>query len=124
MRKVFVIIITALFIGTFHSCHYTDIVPFENEQESISDNVSFDTDIEPIFQAQSCTSCHPDTYSPNLRTGYAYESLTEKGYVNADIPENSLIYLIPSPMGDHFGKYTSEQAQLLLAWIEQGANDN
>lgn len=124
MKKIFYLALGLIFIMSFNACHYIDIVPDDGSQVEVSDDLSFSTEIEPIFATQSCTNCHPGMSQPDLTTGNAYQSLTDGDFINTKKPEESSIYTKPLPDGSHAAKYTSEQAQLILAWIEQGAKDN
>jgi len=84
-------------------------------------DVLFQTEIQPIFTA-NCISCHGGLFSPDLRDGKSYESLTTGGYV--DLPaENSKLYtkIISS---SHLAKTNDLQKQKILIWISQGAKNN
>lgn len=93
----------------------------------IEQDVSFSTDIVPIFNAQECTNCHNGTNpstSLNLLPDAAYNSIISNNYVDTTDAANSVIYYYPLPTGTHFKRYTSQQAQYVFTWIEQGARDN
>ena len=107
----------------FVACEYTDIVEDDGSGD-ITENISFSTNIEPIFTTQSCTNCHPTMKKPDLTAGNAYESIMALGLVNTSDPSESKLYSVPSPDNSHGANYTSAQAKLVLAWIEQGAKNN
>lgn len=124
MRRSLYLIFALLLMVAMNACHYTDIVPDDGSGTEVPEVVSFSSDIEPIFKSQSCTNCHPAMSQPDLSAGNAYESLSKGGYFDTKNPEDSEIYTEPSPDSSHAGKYTAAQAQLILAWIEQGAENN
>lgn len=122
MKKISLIFSFIIMLG-FVACEYTDIVE-DDSAGDIPENISFASDIEPIFAAQSCTNCHPSLKKPDLTEGNAYESIIGLGLVDTSNPEESKLYTKPSPDGSHGSVYTSSQAGLILAWIEQGATNN
>jgi len=107
------------------SCQYKWIVEPVIPPPDPEDTISFSQEIEPIWADQGCTGCHNGgSTQPDLRADYAYNSITSLGLVDTADPEASTIYYYPLPDGNHYVKYTSAQAVLVLAWIEQGALDN
>ena len=107
------------------SCQYKWIVEPEIPPPDPEDTISFSQEIEPIWSTQGCTGCHSTGgQKPDLTAGNAYGSITSLGLVNTETPEESKIYYYPLPDGNHYVKYQSSQAALILAWIEQGALDN
>ncbi|MFC0875723.1 hypothetical protein ACE01N_03970 [Saccharicrinis sp. FJH2] len=122
MKKISIIFSFIIMLG-FVACEYTDIIE-DDGSGSVPESVSFSADIEPIFTTQSCTNCHPSMKKPDLSAGNAYESIMDLGLVNTSNPAESELYTKPSPDGSHGAKYTSAQAKLVLAWIEQGAKNN
>lgn len=111
-----------VFLIGVQSCTYN--VPKQEVLPPIEEDLSFSTDIEPIFEAQTCTNCHNSGNSLNLLPGEAYASIFANQLVLNDDAENSRIYFYPLETGSHFKKYTAEQAQFVLTWIQQGAQDN
>ena len=102
------------------ACEYKYIDPIEVE---IPDEaVSFNNDVEPIFQAK-CAECH-SSRSPVLTTGSAYNSLVNGGYVNTSDPESSDLY--EKVLGGHPGgnALTSKELGIILKWITDGAENN
>jgi hypothetical protein len=107
------------------SCQYKWIVEPEVPPPDPEDTISFSQQIVPIFSEQGCTGCHSTGgTAPDLTPDNAYNSITGMGLIDADSAENSKIYYYPHPDGNHYNKYTSSQAALVLQWIEQGALDN
>lgn len=106
------------------SCQYKAIIEPVVPPPDPNDTVYYAQQIEPIFTEQNCTSCHPGSAQPDLTAGNSYNSITGMGLVNTTEPDVSRIYTYPLPEGNHYVKYTSSQAALILVWIEQGALDN
>lgn len=103
------------------SCEYRDI---KFEIPVVIDEISFSTDINPIFKLQSCTNCHNGSLQPDLTTGNTYNSLISNGFIDTINPSESKIYEIPALGGKHPSQYTILQSQQILVWIEQGAKNN
>lgn len=108
----------------FSQCRYDFI--FQEEKKDPNDpnapEVSFSNEIEPIFQGK-CIACHfTGGRAPNLTTGNAYSSLVPN-YVNTGNPEGSKIYT-QATSGSSHPQYTTSEADLVLTWITQGAQDN
>jgi hypothetical protein len=82
--------------------------------------VSFSGDLQPIFNS-NC-SCHSGGQAPALIEGWAYDELTEGGYVDTDSPCESALYQIFG--GTHDGRADSVQINQILGWIHEGAQDN
>jgi hypothetical protein len=121
MRKGSSIVLTFIVMIIFLSCEYKDM---EYDKPVLIDEISFTTNIEPIFKLQSCTNCHKGTPQPDLTSGNAYNSLMTNGCIDTINPSESKIYKIPDIGGDHAAKYTVLQSQQILVWIEQGAKNN
>jgi len=115
------LLFTGLFFG-MHSCQYEWI---EFEDPEIPDVVSFSNDIVPIFEASCNTNvCHGGSKDPDLRPDKAFNSLITGGYVDVDNPEQSIIYTCLLT-GESMEQYAQPgDDELILAWIEQGAQDN
>lgn len=124
MKKLIVFGFTVMLMLAYTSCQYVDIVPDDGSGVEISDDLSFSTDIEPIFKSQSCTNCHPAMHQPNLSAGNAYASLMDGDYIDKKNPENSIIITKVEPGASHAANFTATQVKQILAWIEQGAKDN
>ena len=112
-----------LFIGLIMaSCSYE--YP-EIEQIDVTDTISFQEDVIPIFEA-NCTSCHPGSHSLDLTAANAYSELNSNNLIYLDDPEASKIYdYIYSGTNTHsWKKYSDQDAQTILVWITQGALNN
>lgn len=111
------------------SCEYDFIQPEPAPTPpDPTDTISFANDVVPIWDNNSCTNCHKDggIATPNLTAGNAYNSLTSMGLYNTDTPESSRIYTFPHPTtGEHAYKYANTtEAEIILQWITQGAENN
>jgi hypothetical protein len=126
MKRILLQTLAVLTVIVFvSSCQYKFIVEPEVPPPDPEDTISFAQEIVPIFQEQGCTGCHNTGGTPpDLSADNAYNSIISLGLVDADSAENSRIYTYPHPDGNHYNKYTSAQAALVLQWIEQGAQDN
>lgn len=121
--KLFAFILVALL---FSQCKYDFIVPEEviDPTDPTIEDVSFASEIAPIFNTLDCTACHSTGgVSPDLTSSNAYSSIVPS-HVNLDSPGESEIYTKPSPSGSHPKKYSEAQAALVLTWITQGAKNN
>jgi hypothetical protein len=126
-RFLTTVMVAVLFI--LSGCYKDRTVPNLDNGSTITKQVSFASDIIPIFNS-SCnmSGCHSSGgHSPNLIAANAYSSLTNGNYIDLDTPENSPIYLwmtgkksTPMPVGGMNTTYNS----LVLAWIKQGAKNN
>ena len=96
-------------------------------------NVSFSSDILPIFQANCAinSSCHVGADNLNkhvdLTDSMAYNTITTKGLVNTATPAASVLYnqiqtgIMPKAP---YSKLSAAQINLVLNWIQQGAKNN
>lgn len=85
------------------------------------DTVHFQTQIQPIFTS-NCIGCHGATRDPDLRAGNSYEALTVGGYVNPPAETSVIVQQLSS--GSHSSYLIDAEKQLILIWIQQGANNN
>jgi hypothetical protein len=121
LKSVFFIISICMFLV---SCEWKTVV---KPEVVVPEEVSFATDIEPIFESAGCTGCHNSpgaSANLDLRTGYAYNSITSGGFVNITTPEESLIYQVHLENGPTSVKYSDQEAALVLKWIQDGALNN
>jgi hypothetical protein len=93
--------------------------------------VSFDGDVQPIFD-RKCTSCHPVSYPYlDLRRGRSYDELVRVQAATAPafervLPERpELSYLLTHPPDPSLvGLLTQPERRTIAAWIREGALDN
>jgi len=123
MKKYLVILILILgIVAMFPSCYYEEI---EFDEAILPDSVSFTTDVIPIFEAGCNASvCHGGGKDPDLRPENAYNSLMNGGFVNTSDPVSSIIYQSVAPGGSMVSYSKQGDANMILAWIEQGAKNN
>jgi hypothetical protein len=101
-----------------------------NPGSSITETMSFEKDIAPIF-TNSCamSGCHAaGSKSPDLSAANAYKSLTDGNYYKANDPDNSVLMMWltgkKSPVMP-IGKGPDETINAkIYAWIKQGAKNN
>ncbi|WP_372946778.1 hypothetical protein [Mariniphaga sp.] len=121
--KILLLVIVAAFMAS--SCLYDWEIPEEIPDRDPDQEISFSEEVLPIFTSgNNCTACHNGSQIPDLREENAFSSLNSTRYINKTSPEESRIYTYPHPDGEHYKKYTLTQADLILAWIEQGAKNN
>lgn len=101
-----------------------------NPGSSITETMSFEKDITPIF-TNSCaiSGCHVSgAKAPDLSAANAFKALTEGGYIKANDPDNSVLMMWltgkKSPVMP-IGKGPDETINAkVYAWIKQGAKNN
>jgi hypothetical protein len=117
-RQILVAMVLLAIIAGISSCEkYSFMPPVINP----IDTIHFETDIQPIFNA-NCITCHNTLRSPDLREGKSYDALTKGGYV--DQPGLTSILYTQMNKSDHTARSTDADKQKVLIWINQGALDN
>lgn len=121
--KIFRALLFILLAGfLFCSCEYEWIQP---ETPPIPDTVSFSNDIMPIFNNGCNTNvCHgAGGTAPDLSEGNAYNALISGSYVDTETPEASILYT--TMKSGSMKPYTNPgDEEIVLAWIQQGAENN
>lgn len=104
------------------SCEYEWIQP---EKKPIPETLSFSGDIIPIFNNGCNTNvCHgPGSTPPDLSPDNAYNSLMDGGYVDTTTPEASILYTTMKSGSMKPYTYPGDE-EIVLAWIQQGAENN
>ena len=131
MKKIISLLTVLVVALLFSGCTYNFIVPEEvnaptDPNDPNAPQISFATEITPVF-SNKCASCHKTgSQSPDLSTGNAYTSINNANFVNIGTPEDSKIYTHAHPDTDSHSqkKYTANEAALVLGWIVQGAKNN
>ena len=85
------------------------------------ETVSFQTQIQPVF-TNNCITCHRGLRNPDLREGNSYDALINGGYVTQPAESSELYLKITS--GSHTAFSLDNEKQLILFWIQQGAENN
>ncbi len=124
--KNLVRIILLISIGLFMNSCYYDAFPEEEIMPPIDEEVSYQTDIIPLWV--QCVGCHNGNLPPDLRDEFSYDSLLD-GYVIPNDAEASILYksllgidgVSLMPPGS---KWPASKINLVKAWIDQGAKDN
>jgi hypothetical protein len=122
--KLILVMIGSLLSGACDYDKSSEVIPI------VKDNVSFSLDIQPILTAQ-CATCHSlGKTEPDLRKGYAYESLKgleEGSIVPGDAEGSELIEMLEgggdNPMPPR-NAMTPTKVALIKKWIDEGALDN
>lgn len=122
----FVVLITLILLFSCTKAKVEDVC-------TTPEMVSFQKDIQPIFNTNCATSgCHAGTKPTgtlNLEASVAYANLTDSksGYLDTVQPKASLLYTsmtsITNPMPPN-GKLSKCTTDLILQWIEQKAKNN
>lgn len=131
-KKKTAILITgfvAIFILGLSGCSKT-VTLVENPGGSITEEMSFEKDIVPIFE-KSCNAsgCHTTGgKAPLLTRESAYLSLSSGNYLKATDPDNSLLMLWlngkKSPVMPIGAGPDQEINAKIYTWIKQGAKNN
>ena len=111
------------------SCYKVTTLVIEDKQE-ITTPVSLANDIQPILDKNCNTvGCHnTGGKAPDLTSANAYNSMTNGGYLNVNLPESSEMYFwltgVKKPIMPIGENNPSNINNLMLAWIKQGAKNN
>lgn len=129
MKRILLMIIVMVAASfLISSCQYKFTVEPKVVPPDPDVPVSFTQEILPIWNTNNdCVSCHNgQTHPLDLQEGAAYDQIISKGLVNTDVPEESIIYTHPNPDSNthSWSKYSTNDAQLILLWIQQGASNN
>lgn len=126
MKKRIQFLIVILAIVGMTGCRYNWILPEEDvDPNPGGEPISYATQVQPIFD-NKCVSCHnTGGTAPDLSTGKSYNQVVP-GFVNLTSPAESDIYYFPSPTSTvhTWKKYSSNEAKIVLTWIEEGAKNN
>ena len=121
--------LVTIFILILSGCYKT-VTIVENPGSSITTEMSFKTDIIPIFEKScSATGCHGSGgRAPVLTAASAFTSLSTGNYFKANDPDNSLLMLWlngkKSPVMPIGSGPDPEINAKIYAWINQGAKNN
>lgn len=127
-RLFFLSIVAAMVL--FGSGCYKTVTIVENPGNSITTEMSFAKDINPLFQKScSLSGCHASgAKAPNLSDGNAYKSLVDGNYIKGTDADNSVIMLWltgkKSPVMPLGNGPDQDIIAKVYAWIKQGAKNN
>ncbi len=127
-KRISLLLAGSLCLWNF-SCYYDQelVLP---EAPDIPDEVeiSFGTDIEPLFSqsGKDCTACHNGSIAePDLRVGNAYDQILP--LIIPDDADGSVFYQrLPGnnhPFDVGF-TFNGDELALIKAWIDRGAENN
>lgn len=123
MKKIlsFLIVAVAIAVGVSSCTYYENPVTIP----AVPDSVSFKANVLPIFDARcDNTGCHTTGgIKPNLSAATAYNDLITYGLVDTDVPDQSVIY-VKVHTGSMAKFAAPGDADMILKWIQQGAQDN
>ena len=122
MKKIFTLLIIIGAGLILESCYYEKYPVVEPTTK----DVSFATDIQPIFNA-NCISCHAGSLNPDLREGNSYNAITGSGLVVAKDLDGSELYQRLLGNGNVMppsGALSATKVDLFRQWILQGAKNN
>ncbi len=129
MKNIFYIIFSTFFL---FSCEKDSGPYIVTSQSQNLPPTSFLNDIQPIFDSY-CISCHDETHADlNLKTCCSWDQLLNTGtnapYVNTSNPTESLIYKritgVITPQMPFGTPLSTSDKQLILKWIQEGAQNN
>ncbi len=107
-------------------CYYDKEV--DPNSGGLPTNVSFSNDVQPVFTKNCAMSgCHDEvpTHNPTLVIGASYNALISGGYINVPVPNAGILYQEISegnmPPG---APLSSHEANLIIAWLNEGAKNN
>ena len=121
MKKTLLILSMLLGLMAWQACEYNWV---ETTPPPLPETVSFATNIQPIFNSD-CVSCHDaGGTSPDLTEGNAYNDLFTNNLVDTLNPESSVLYTKMAKGGSMYSFTKTGQADLVLKWIQQGAQNN
>jgi len=109
------------------SCNYDFIEMPEPDPIDPTDTISFKATIAPIFsEGNKCTACHSTgATAPDLTPDKAFRAIVP-ALINNNDPESSAIYWFAHPQSEThtWKKYSQNEANIILGWIKQGAQNN
>ena len=130
-------IIYSVLLLTIVSCVHDPIIEVVETPILISEHpcdentVYFEEQILPILQGCATTECHDAVTAEEDVILDSYDNLIESGIINLTTPENSKIYkrvtdddLDDRMPPDPANPLSMEQTDLILQWIQQGAEEN
>ena len=127
MKKIityagFIFIIAVAFV----SC-YTDVVMPESKSDPNGppQAVSYKNELSPMFETKCALSgCHVSgAHHPYMTPDVSYYQIVNGGYVNTDIPDQSLLMIM---LRGEMSQYmpSSKDQQKVYDWIRNGAPNN
>jgi len=126
MKSKTIILFCVILIG-FSGC-YKDILNPGQDPTAPPQDVSFSGDLQPIFEGScSASGCHDavPAHKPSLTAENAYTAILAGGYINTQVPANSILYgEVKSGNMPPSGPLKPSDVQKILDWIRNGAKNN
>jgi hypothetical protein len=130
VRKAFILVIISMLLVFAVSCEKSTVVHPKTSVIDTTKKISFATEVVPIFtNNDNCSGCHSpgsDVFSLASKED-AWNSIQVHNLVTVTAPESSKLYykiIESNPLVHDWKKYTSSEAQTVIAWITQGAKNN
>jgi hypothetical protein len=125
-----ILLFSIVIVGLASSCEKAYVLPKPKEVTPIDPGappatVFYATDIQPIFDNNSCLGCHA-TQVPKLTAGISYAALVPS-FVTAGSASTSNLFITLAPGGNMYENYAQISAADLAkieTWINEGAKDN
>lgn len=109
------------FILLTSGCYYDIII---EEEIEVGNEISFSSDILPVFQT-TCISCHDGvTAYPDLTENNAYSSLSTGNYISTTAPAESILMTKINSGHPYENALTNSEVEKIILWMEKGAPDN
>lgn len=123
-KKTTIIILPAILLAFALNCTYHNEDDYFKDNTDIchTDNMSFNTDIYPMFES-SCISCHSNTNASGGINLEGYENLklhAESGIITKVINHEPGVSAMPL----YADKWTECSIAKFDAWVEQGMKNN
>lgn len=122
MKRLLRLISILSVVIVFNACEYTTMHP---PVEDPNVPVSFNTDLQPLFEKQKCTDCHKTGGTkPDLTAGNSYQSIMSGDMVVPGNAAASVFYQKIASGGSMSAYSSSELTGKTMNWINQGAKNN
>ena len=126
MKKLFQLVILFTMSLSVTSCYYDSIYEAAEETGTVTDNLSYQADILPLWG--QCVGCHNGTEPPNLEDMVSYNELLN-GYVvpgdaDASILYKSLLGIDGVSLMPPGSQWPDTKINAVRDWINQGALNN
>jgi len=127
MKRVLILFGFILTLGLFFTSCYKDVILPEAavDPDGPPQPVSYSLDLAPLFNSSCALSgCHVvGGHKPYMSTDISYQQIVNGGFVNTDIPKQSILYIqINGDMREHIP--SAKDRQKVYDWIRNGAPNN
>ncbi|HSN08955.1 MAG TPA: hypothetical protein VLS85_07945, partial [Hanamia sp.] len=127
MKRVLILFGLILTLGLFFTSCYKDVILPEAavDPDGPPQAVSYSLELAPLFNSSCALSgCHVvGGHKPYMNTDISYQQIVNGGFVNTDIPKQSILYIeINGEMKEHIP--SASDRQKVYDWIRNGAPNN